>query len=201
VERGLLERRKHIVMSIVLSILVPSIPSRFEKFQRIYQKLLDQSKGRDNIEILGLFDNKQRSIGLKRDALVQMSKGDYVAFVDDDDNISPDYIVKLLQSALSNPDVITFKQTSIINGEQCTVDFDLTHTENEGFTPGGTIKRRPFHVCAFKGEIARKYHFPDKMYGEDWGWCKQVLKDVKTQVKINEIIHIYVFDSEVTEAK
>ena len=188
-------------MSIRLSILVPSIPSRFDKFQRIFQKLLDQTKGRDYVEILGLFDNKQRSIGLKRDALVQMSRGDYVAFVDDDDNISPDYITLIVQATLSNPDVITFRQTSIINGEQCLVDFDLNHKENEPFTPGGVIKRRPFHVCAFKGEIARKYHFPDSMYGEDWGWCEQVLQDVKTQVKIDDILHIYVFDSEVTEAK
>lgn len=188
-------------MSIRLSILVPSIPSRFEKFQRIYEKLLTQTTGRDNVEVLGFFDNKKRSIGLKRDALVQMSKGDYVAFVDDDDNISPDYIIRILQSTLTNPDVITFKQNSIINGEQCIVDFDLTHTENEPFTPGATIKRRPFHVCAFKGEIARNYHFPDSMYGEDWAWCEQVLKDVKTQVKIDAIIHVYVFDSQVTEAK
>lgn len=199
-ERNLLQRGEHSAMSLKLSILVPSIPSRFEKFQRIFAKLQHQIQDRD-VEILGLFDNKKRSIGLKRDALVQSSKGEYVAFVDDDDNISPDYIVKLLQAMLSKPDVITFKQTSIINGEQCVVDFDLRHKENEPFVPGSVVKRRPFHVCAFKGDIARKYHFPDKMYGEDWAWCEQVLKDVKTQVKIDEIIHVYIFDSEVTEAK
>ena len=183
-----------------LSILVPSIPSRFDKFQRIFTKLQLQAEGR-NVEILGLFDNKKRSIGLKRDALVQASKGRYVAFVDDDDNISPDYILKILQAIQTDPDVVTFKQNCIIDGEQCLVDFDLNHTENEPFTPGKTIKRLPFHVCAFRGDIARKYHFPDKMYGEDWEWCAKVLQDVKTQHKIDEVIHIYIFDSQVTEAK
>lgn len=199
-EGNLLKRRKHIVMSVALSILVPSIPSRSEKFQRIFDKLEAQVGGRE-VEILGLCDNKKRSIGLKRDALLQISKGRYVAFVDDDDDISPDYILKILQAIQTNPDVVTFKQNCIIDGDQCLVDFDLTHTENEEFTPGGTIKRLPFHVCAFRGDIARKYHFPDSMYGEDWEWCVQVLQDVKTQHKIDEVIHIYIFDSQVTEAK
>lgn len=187
-------------MSIALSVLVPSIPSRFDKFQRIFAKLQNQADGRD-VEILGLFDNKKRSIGLKRDALVQASVGRYVAFVDDDDNISPDYILRILQAMQTDPDVITFKQNCIVDGEQCLVDFDLNHAENEEFTPGGSIKRLPFHVCAFRGDIARKYHFPDSMYGEDWEWCVQVLQDVKTQHKIDEVLHIYIYDSQVTEAK
>lgn len=187
-------------MSLKLSILIPSIPSRFESFQRIFAKLQLQAEGRP-VEILGLFDNKKRSIGLKRDALVQSSKGEYVAFVDDDDNVTDSYMVSLLQAIEQRPDVITFKQQSIINGEECIVDFDLHYKVNEPFAPGKVIKRRPFHVCAFRGDIARRYHFPDSMYGEDWEWCKQVLRDVKTQVKIDKVIHIYVFDSQVTEAK
>lgn len=146
-------------------------------------------------------DNKKRSIGLKRDALVQDSIGKYVAFVDDDDGISDDYIVKILQAAKENPDVITFKQKCILDKVECIVDFDLNNEENEPFQPNHTIKRRPWHVCAFRGDIARKYRFPDSMYGEDWKWCEQVLKDVKTQVKIDQVIHSYIFDSEITEAK
>ena len=187
-------------MNPTLSILIPFIPSRFESFERIFAKLEIQARGR-NVEILGFIDNKKRSIGFKRDALVQISKGDYVAFVDDDDNVSDDYIVKLLQAADQKADVITFLQKSIINKIECTVDFDLHHSVNEPFEPGKVIKRRPWHVCAFRGDIARRYHFPDSMYGEDWAWCEQVLKDVKTQAKINQVIHTYIFDSEITEAK
>lgn len=198
-ERSLLERGKHIIMSIKLSILVPSIPSRFNNMERIFAKLENQSKGKQ-VEILSFIDNKKRSIGLKRDALVQISLGEYVAFVDDDDNISDDYIIKLLQGISHKPDVVTFKQKCIIDGMECIVDFDLNHKENEAFGQGKVIKRRPWHVCAFRGDIARKYRFPDSSYGEDWDWCKRVLQDVKTQVKINDVIHAYIFDKEVSEA-
>ncbi len=184
----------------VLSILIPFIPSRRESFWKIYDRLDFQARGR-NVAIDGMIDNKKRSIGAKRDALVQSSKGEYVAFVDDDDWVSNDYLVKLLQAIAEKPDVVTFNQRSIINGEECIVDFNLHHKTNEDFTPGATIKRPPWHVCAFRGDIARRYHFPDSMYGEDWKWCEQVLRDVKTQVKIPDIIHTYIFDSEITEAK
>jgi len=97
--------------------------------------------------------------------------------------------------------VITFKQKCITDGKEAIIDFDLHHSTNDPFIPDTTVKRRPFHVCAFRGDIARRYHFPDKMYSEDWEWAEQVLRDCKTQVKINQIIHTYVFDSEVTEAR
>jgi len=94
-----------------LSILIPSIPSREDRLNRIYAKLLDQVGERD-VEILVFIDNKKRSIGLKRDALVQMSIGDYVAFVDDDDDVSDDYIDEMLIGCEAGKDVICFWQMS-----------------------------------------------------------------------------------------
>jgi glycosyltransferase involved in cell wall biosynthesis len=185
---------------IKLSILIPSIPSRFKRFERLFERINDQASKSDIVvEVLGLFDNKKRSIGHKRDALVQMSKGDYVCFCDDDDDVSDDYVESLLEGIKHNPDVVCFKQKAIINGDECIVDFDLKNENNE-FKKDRTVKRKPFHVCAFKGEIARKHRFNDSNYGEDWQWCEMVLEDVKTQYKIDKIIHTYVFDSEVTEA-
>ena len=185
---------------IKLSILIPSIPSRFKMFERLFERINDQASKSDIVvEVLGLFDNKKRSIGHKRDALVQMSKGEYVCFCDDDDDVSLDYVESLLEGIKHNPDVVCFKQRSIINGDECIVDFDIKNENNE-FKKDEIVQRKPFHVCAFKGKIARKHRFNDSNYGEDWQWCELVLKDVKTQYKIDKIIHTYVFDSEVTEA-
>ena len=64
-----------------LSILIPSIPSRFDKLIATYEHLLILCEGKD-IEVLAFTDNKKRTIGQKRDALVQMSNGKYVMFVD-----------------------------------------------------------------------------------------------------------------------
>ena len=54
---------------ILLSILIPSIPSRFEMVRALVEKL-ELQIGDLPVEILVFLDNKRRSIGMKRDALV-----------------------------------------------------------------------------------------------------------------------------------
>lgn len=183
-----------------ISILIPTIPSRIGMFEKLFNKLNDQACNHlANVEILALFDNKRRTIGQKRDALVQLAKGKYIAFCDDDDDVSNDYIKELLKAIEYEPDVVTFKQQAIINGEESIIDFDLNN-KNEPFSVNKVTRRKPFHVCAFRSVIAKRYRFNDTNYGEDWDWCKRVLKDVKTQYKINKVLHTYIFDSKITEA-
>ena len=94
---------------IKLSILIPSIPSRFKRFERLFERINDQASKSDMVvEVLGLFDNKKRSIGHKRDALVQMSNGEYVCFCDDDDDVSLDYVINLLEGIKHPPDVPSY---------------------------------------------------------------------------------------------
>jgi hypothetical protein len=62
-------------------------------------------EGKD-IEILLFLDNKKRTVGGKRDALVQMSRGKYFMFVDDDDDLVS--IDEIYQATFQDVDVITF---------------------------------------------------------------------------------------------
>ncbi len=181
-----------------LSILIPSIPSRLDRLERIFSKINSQIKGRE-VEILVFIDNKQRSIGLKRDALVQMSKGDYIAFVDDDDDVTDIYIDEMLKGCESGKDVICFWQTANIEGKQGLIDFDLSNLNRE-FKANQTTPRKPYHICGWRGELARKHRFPDLMYDEDRQWCEYLWKEAKTQYKIGKVLHIYYFDKDVTEA-
>lgn len=188
------------------SILMPSIPSRLEKMCiPLLKKISDQSDGKP-VEILTLIDNKKRSVGLKRDALVQTARGEYLAFVDDDDEISEDYVDSILLAIDNgnNADVIVFKQIAQINdGNEFEVDFSIEHINEDAEQFDGiwkNIKRQPFHVCVWKTEIAQKYRFPDASYGEDWHWCKRVLKDIKTEYRINKKLHFYRYRDNITEA-
>ena len=90
---------------IKLSILVPTVPNRIDTFYlTLIKELLKQCNNRDDIEILGLFDNKKRSIGSKRQDLLNMANGEYLVFIDDDDDISPDYINDIMTSLYNNLD-------------------------------------------------------------------------------------------------
>ena len=186
-----------------LSILIPSVPSRIDKVKSLYDRL-NCLIGDSLVEVLTFTDNKKRSIGKKREALVKISNGEYVCFLDDDDDFFDEYVSELLHATEKGTDVITFKQKCTIDGKSCIVDFDLNHTENEEVKMINSeykdVKRMPFHICAWKSEIAKSEDFPDVGYGEDWDWCKRLLSKTKTQYKIDKLLHHYVFDSKVTEA-
>jgi len=187
-----------------LSILIASIPSRFALATALYNRLQDAAKDLP-VEILMFTDNKMRSIGKKRDALVKMANGAYVMCIDDDEDFFEGYIPEILTATEQNPDVITFKQKCTINGKSFMVDFDLNNPVNEAAAQDAQgnyvdIKRRPFHVCAWKAEIAKSEDFADVSYNEDWNWCERLLKKTNTQVKIDKMLHHYIFDDKITEA-
>lgn len=183
-----------------LSILIPSIPSRFDKLLATYNHIANLCEGKD-IEVLAFTDNKKRSIGEKRDALVQMSNGKYVMFVDDDDTLLS--VDEIYEATLQDVDVITFKQ-ECLNADKSTfiVDFglgnDIEHNKDEN---GNYVdcKRPPFHVCAWHKRF-KEFRFPSVNYGEDWAWIKQFIHDAIKEVHIDKVLHKYNFDPKVTEA-
>ena len=170
---------------------------------KLFKELEKQVKNKP-VELLVFTDNKRRSIGYKREALLQMAKGDYLAFIDDDDEVYPNYIEEMLKGAESGRDVISIKQHVIINdSNKFVVTFSIDNGNEEAYEINGVwqdIKRSPFHVCGWKSSIAKKYHFPDSGYGEDWKWANQVIKEVKTEYKNEKIICCYRWNEETSEA-
>jgi glycosyltransferase involved in cell wall biosynthesis len=76
---------------MLLSILIPTLESRKEEFHRLYEKLSNQIIGNslaDEVEILYLLDNREYSLGFKRNRLIEKAIGRFVAFIDDDDDVS-----------------------------------------------------------------------------------------------------------------
>jgi glycosyltransferase involved in cell wall biosynthesis len=184
---------------IKLSILTPTIPSRTHLLKDLSDKL-DGQIGDLPIEHLVLCDNKRRTIGEKRDALLRAAIGEYIAFVDDDDDVSDDYVSELLKAIdEGGSQVITFEQDAY---------FDELHTRvifhhgrgNEEENYGGITQRGAWHVCAWKRDIAWTSYFPAKNYGEDWDFCK-ILNDLPmAEHHIPKVLHTYRFRSEISEA-
>ncbi len=194
--------------NIKFSILVPAVPSRLSnRLTPLLEKLLLQCKDRSDVEILSFIDNKKRTIGEKRDALVQLSQGDYVAFVDDDDDIADDYVQKICDCIVNsdiNPDVIVFNQIASINGNKFLVEFGLEYENEQAqqLKDGSyiDIHRKPFHVCAWKSSLAKGVRFPVNSWGEDWAWAEQLVEIAKTQERINSVLHYYIYSDQHSEA-
>ena len=198
---------------MILSILIPSIPSRLESHLiPLIRELERQIKGHRTIEIITLCDNKKRSIGAKRQALLNLAQGEYVCFLDDDDKPSFDFIDLFLDGLVSwlsyneqigeryDCDVFTFKQRVILNGLEYKLQFKHGHPTNEELVWNEISTRPPWHVCFWRREIVQHCTFPDSNYGEDWAWAEQANKKAEYAHHINDEMMTYVYDSKVSEA-
>jgi len=185
-------------MNIQLSILTPTIPSRKEQLSKLSEKIAKQSNDLA-VEHLSFADNRTRTIGAKRQSLLDIARGEYIAFVDDDDDIEPDYVSEILLAIKQGPDVITFEQNSYYNGAFSKVVFGLNNRD-EPFQPNGITLRAPWHVCVWKRELVKTCQFGESNYGEDIIWSRQARARIKTSLHIDKTLCTYRHDAALTAA-
>jgi glycosyltransferase involved in cell wall biosynthesis len=161
------------------------------------------------VEILVLLDNRSKSISEKRNDLLRMARGRYVAFLDDDDAVNKDYIISILKAIDENDvDCITFNQWCSIDGEPMDVEFGIGNPhgqlwrDEDGFL--GNIKRPPYHMCVWKRSIAQSEVFKPligangQSYGEDIDWLMRLYPKVQTEHHIQDQLHGYIYNSNTT---
>lgn len=185
-----------------LSILTPTIPERLHQAGKLHATIRQQlrSAGAGHlVEHLILCDDKKRSIGAKRQALADIARGEYLAFVDDDDLIRDGYVARLLAGMEDSPDVVTFQQRAVWNGLESVVEFRLGRGDGP-FMPGGVTLRDAWHVCAWRRAVVAGCQFGESNYGEDAVWCRQARRRAKTEFHIPEILHEYHHDEKLTAA-
>lgn len=146
------------------------------------------------------FLNGGMSIGKKRQTLVKEAQGKYLCFLDDDENIAPNYVETLVRLCQTNADVCTFRNLTKTDNYWTVVDMSLNNPENEEATPDRIVKRRPWHVCPVKSEYAKLYEFDDSNYGEDFSWMEKVLTHCQIEAKTNQVLHCYNHSSKLSEA-
>lgn len=198
---------------IKFSILILSIPSRIKSLTSAVehlQKQANESGQSKSVEILVLMDNRSKSISEKRNDLLGIARGKYIAFLDDDDAVSKDYMEKILK-AIDNcdgVDCISFNQWCMINGEPMNVEFGIGNPHGQlwrnedGFL--GDIKRPPYHMCVWRRELAQSEMFNPMIgengqsYAEDIDWLLRLYPKVQTEHHINDALHGYIYNSQTT---
>ncbi|PSF36239.1 hypothetical protein C7H19_13610 [Aphanothece hegewaldii CCALA 016] len=182
---------------ILLSILIPTLESRKNQYERLYQKLSQQISAHsliDKVEILQFLDNQENSIGFKRNKLIQSAKGKFIAFVDDDDDVSDNYIPLICCILKENPniDCIGIKGLITFAGKKPKV-FIHSLQYQKYFSQNGIYYRPPYHLNPIKREIARQYLFEDISYSEDVDWAMRICQNqaLQTEYFIDQVIYYY----------
>jgi glycosyltransferase involved in cell wall biosynthesis len=192
---------------ILLSILTASIPERSGQ-RAILTERIAQQIGDLPVEHLSFIDNRKRSIGAKRDALLRIARGTFIAYVDDDDTVSPDYVEALvaaikiaIKTTMENKqvDVITFEQFARVDDSHAKIVFGLRQ-QNQPFVPDTEVQRAAWHVCAWRRSVAILSHFPESNYGEDWSFAEPLNRIARASIHLDKVLHYYHYNSATTAA-
>jgi glycosyltransferase involved in cell wall biosynthesis len=170
-----------------LSILICTIPSRVRLLNELIADLTRQSNGYD-VEILT--NRSPGTIGAKRQTLLQTATGDYVTFIDDDDDINPQYI-KLIFAHLGTCDVIGFEGEITTNGrnkKRFTISKEHPYEEK-----GGVYYRYNNHLSPIRREIALKVGYKDMQFAEDFDYAMRLKESglIQTEKYIYTPMYFY----------
>lgn len=190
---------------MILSILVPCLKER--EPQPVLAALRQQADGK-SVEILTLTDNRELSVGAKRNRLLDLATGTHLAFVDDDDEVAPDYIDSILAGLADRPttDILCFYQLCLLveTGVKrwCSYSLGFEYEQGVVMDPGVMIptgdewwRGKPAHTMVWRAAIAKSCRFPEKNFGEDVDWVAQACGLARTECHIHKVLYTYKFDS------
>lgn len=181
----------------IISICIPTVIGREESFDKLITEInrqIIELEAEKKIEVIFYKDNKEISIGEKRDKLYKRCKGKYSVQIDDDDMISPNYIENILKASQSDTDCITYMESCDINGKKSKSLFTLKYP---GWTDlkipvNGCIRvRTPFFKTPIKTKICKKIGVKDMRFGEDHDFAKRIYGNLISEYFINEDLYYY----------
>lgn len=181
---------------LLLSILIASIPDRIAMLAKLISDLQCQAVlvGDSYFEIL-YDDDLSINIGTKRNSLLSRAKGEYIVYIDDDDEINENYLRLIIKAIESKPDCIGISGIITTNGTDKR-QWHISKEYGKWFTgPDGTYYRTPNHISPVKRELALQAGFPEIAFGEDAEYSRRLLPLLKTEVKIEQNIYHYKYVS------
>tara|TARA_R110000787_G_scaffold192409_1_gene303995 strand:+ start:820 stop:1428 length:609 start_codon:yes stop_codon:yes gene_type:complete len=193
---------------MLVTICIPSIIERIEKFSILIKKIqkqLDENKLNNKVQIISHVDNRSIPLTYKRNLMQKAVKGKYFIHLDDDDDIADDYcltVCNTIEYLDKEVDVITYDQKALVGIDIFYVKCDLNQDMNLkyiGIHPGDCKRvylRYPWQWCLWNSKKFKHIYRTDADTNarEDQNWLKRIkLEYPKTQYNIPKVLHTYNF--------
>lgn len=184
---------------LMLSMLICSTTERAENLRKLVAHLRQQMRRFPRqVEICVAIDeggDGAMSIGQKRQSLLERAVGHYVAFIDDDDWVSHDYVEKVLTALTARPDCVSLHGIITTDGQNPqrfhhSMGYAAWYTGADGLH-----RRTPNHLNAVKRELAIQAGFPSKNFGEDHDYSKRLHPLLKTEQAVDTVLYHYWYRS------
>lgn len=154
------------------SVLIPSLVERTAQRQALLGSIREKV-GRIcptlRVEYLTDIDNRQKTIGRKRQQLLQSARGRYMSFIDDDDDITDAYVEDLAACVAGNFHVMR------LYGQMS--QYRFMHSTSVGVRDRMVVgepplfQRPPNHLNPMLTDLAKYVSFKDVRRGEDTDWA------------------------------
>jgi glycosyltransferase involved in cell wall biosynthesis len=183
---------------MILSILICSveIEERQIKLKKLISELhkqISKNYAEEIVEILIDTDNMTKSVGQKRNDLINKAKGHFVCFIDDDDFITENYLSTILNHLNIGIDILLIGISHIENGINKTKILPSLFIDNLT-TNDVVFKTNHFHLCPHKKSIAELISFDCVNFAEDMIYSQKMVKHISNHAVISDPIYIY-FDN------
>ena len=191
---------------VTWSILIPTIKCRTEKFTKLYLELLKQIQSNHlhaKVEVLFDLDHQENKVGFKRNRLLTQSRGQYISYIDDDDDISPNYVKLIYDTLIKNPncDCVSLAGVMRTPGK---ADQDFIHSLKYQQAIGKQLHGRRmiyspvFHLNPIKKSIASQFKFPEYNFNEDTAWAAALNKSglLKQEAVLDQSLYFYNYNPE-----
>ena len=184
---------------MILSVLIPTLVERRSQFYNLIKRL--KFLARDYpVEILSIEDNREKTTGAKRNELIDMAKGRFSVFIDDDDNVPAYYFDSIFNAIKQNPDTdcIGFKGLGIsaVNPNNHSIVFRYSVGLPYSRTPiNREYTRPPTHINPMLTDYFKQVRFPDKTISEDFEFCLKLAEMglVKNQTFLDIVMYHYYY--------
>lgn len=184
-----------------LTICIPTIVGREAQCETLLSKINKQIESIDassDIQVLVDKDNKEVSIGVKRQRMYDNALGLYTVQIDDDDDIASNFVKAVYLATFSDADCIGYMEECLIDKRLFYSKFSLSckhwHQLRNPLN-GITYYRTPFHKTPIKTDICREVGVKDMRFGEDEDFSRRIFPRLKSEVFINQVMYYYYWNS------
>lgn len=152
-----------------ITFLIPTITGRENSLKSLMSSIREKMgrlapQLRYKIDLA--FDNREMSVGMKRQNLLQGAEGKYSVFIDDDDELTDAYVEDLVQTIQGSYPVMRLR------GQigPYTFTHSLENTLTSPMARGNVFVRPPNHLNPMMTDVAKLIPFRDAVRGEDLDW-------------------------------
>lgn len=180
-----------------LSILIATVKEREVLFNSLLTELNKQIRrenAKEEVEIVVISDNKEISIGLKRQKLLEMASGTWIVFFDDDD-YPFEYYVRAILDAIDSPiqndciGINVFMTTDGARPQKCCHRLKYANWEND--VDGWDYVRNITHFNPVLRTKALEVGFKDLRFGEDKDYSDRLFPLLTREIYIEAPLFYY----------